>query len=195
MKMGKLEKLFVNRTGHSQRVSRRAERVLSHTDPRPGQRYLDVGTGNGKAAIDMAVNHRLEVTGIDIDREQVRLAQAAADGIQNVQFMTLDGRDLPFADGAFDIVSAFKVTHHIADWQEAVEEMIRVLRVGGYFVYADLIVPESVAALGTKFIKGVGFPTVAGLTRVVEANGLFLMHATRGAVHYESVYRKGAGRE
>lgn len=194
MKMGKLEKLFVNGLGHSRSVSRRAERLLSHTDPRPGQRYLDVGTGNGQTAIDMAVKHRLDVTGIDIDREQVRLAQASADGIENVQFMTLDGRDLPFADDAFDIVSAFKVTHHIADWQEAVEEMIRVLRVGGCFLYADLVVPESAAALGTKFIKGIGFPTIAGLTRVVEANGLYPIHATRGTVHYEAVYRKGAGR-
>lgn len=192
MKMGKLEKLFVNSPGHSQDVSRRAEKLLSHANPRPGQRYLDVGTGNGRAAIDMAAKHRLDVTGIDIDREQIRLAQASADGIANVHFMTLDGRDLPFANGAFDIVSAFKVTHHIAAWQEAVEEMIRVLRAGGYFVYADLVVPESAAALSTKFIKGVGFPTVAGLTRVVEANGLIPIHATRGAVHYEAVYRKCA---
>jgi ubiquinone/menaquinone biosynthesis C-methylase UbiE len=193
MKMGKLEKLFVNSPGHSQSVSRRAQQLLNHTTPRPGQHYLDVGTGNGRVAIDMAVHHQLDVTGVDVDKEQIRLARAAADGLDNVQFLTLDGRDLPFAEGSFDIVSAFKVTHHIANWQEAVQEMIRVLRAGGYLVFADLVVPERLAAIGARLVHGVGLPTVDGLSHIAQANGLSVVRARRKAIQYEVIYRKGSG--
>ena len=190
MKMGKLEKLFVNSPGHSENVSRKAGELLRHADPAPGRRYLDVGTGNGRAAVDIAITYQLDVTGIDVDREQIQLARATARGVENVRFRALDGRNLPFDDGCFDIVSAFKVTHHMPGWPAAVEEMLRVLAAGGHFVYADLVVPQRVAAIGARIVKAVGFPTVSGLDRIAAANGLTLIHAIKGAIHYEAVYRK-----
>ncbi len=43
MKMGNLEKLFVNNPSHSRQVSQHAERLLRLTDFKAGQKYLDVG--------------------------------------------------------------------------------------------------------------------------------------------------------
>jgi ubiquinone/menaquinone biosynthesis C-methylase UbiE len=54
MKMGKLEKFFVNRPGHSRRVSQHATKLLEFTNAREGQNYLDVGCGNGTAAIHIS---------------------------------------------------------------------------------------------------------------------------------------------
>lgn len=190
MKMGKLEKLFVNSVGHSKSVSLRAERLLRHAQPAPCMRYLDVGTGNGTAAIEMARTYGLHVTGVDVDTEQVRLARQAAAGMNNVHFLALDGRDLPFADASFDIVSAFRVTHHIAAWHDAVAEMLRVIRPGGAFIFSDLVLPAPLAAFAEKVTQQAGFPNVAHLTEIVTRHGFSPSYTSRGAVHFDAVYHR-----
>ena len=191
MKMTNLEKRFVNSAGHSAGVSRRAARLLTYAEPAPGNTYLDVGTGNGAAAIGMAQEYGLNVTGVDVDPAQIELARAAAGGATNVRFETLNGRALPFADGTFDIVSAFKVTHHIPNWQEAVAEMLRVIKVGGYFVYSDLVLPPWLAAAGARLVRFVGFPTAPGLDQIAGAQGFTRIYAARALLLYDAAYRKG----
>ena len=48
-----------------------------------------------------------------------------------------DGHDLPFADECFDAVVGIAVLEHVADPPRVVEEMTRVLKVGG-LVYSDI---------------------------------------------------------
>lgn len=50
-------------------------------------------------------------------------------------------RRLPFADGAFDGVFAFYVLHHVGEYGPALQEVARVLRPGGVFLFVDLIRP------------------------------------------------------
>ena len=191
MKMGKLEKLFVNSNGHSNRVSRRAERLLSLADLAPYKKYLDVGTGNGVAPITMAQKYGLTATGIDVDSEQIKLAERASVGMRNVRFVTLDGTDLPFEDASFDIVSAFRVTHHIPDWQAALAEMMRVLAPGGYFVYSDFAFPAWLANFGAKLVNDrAGFPTGEGMRAFEETNRLETVMLRRELLLYEGVFRK-----
>jgi SAM-dependent methyltransferase len=192
MKMTKLEKHFVNSPGHSESVSRRAEDLLNYARPAPGKCYLDIGTGNGAAAIHMARTYEMDVIGVDVDPEQIQLAQAAAEGIPNVRFQRLDGRALPFDDGSFDIVSAFKVTHHIPNWQDAVAEMLRVVRPGGYFVYADLLLPSWLAGIGERLVHSVGFPTVEGLTNIAAAQDYSVTYQSRALILVDTVLRKHA---
>ncbi len=54
MKMGKFEKLFVNRPGRTRRVAEHAERMLRLAGFVPRQSYLDFGCGNGAAALYLA---------------------------------------------------------------------------------------------------------------------------------------------
>ena len=81
MKMTNLEKTFVNSTTHSRQVSSYAERLLQFTQFKAGQRYLDVGCGNGAAPIHLARKYELQVTGIDVDPEQIRRAEAQSSDI------------------------------------------------------------------------------------------------------------------
>ena len=105
MKMGMIEKLFVNNEAHSRQVSRHFERLLQLVEAEAGQTFLDVGCGNGAAPIHLAQNYGLVVTGIDVDPEQIALAQARSGNLPNARFLTIDGTLLPFGDDEFDLTS------------------------------------------------------------------------------------------
>ena len=191
MKMGKFEKLFVNSPSHSQRVSGHAEKLLKLINFKAGQKYLDVGCGNGAAPIHLARKYHLDVTGIDVDLDQIRLAEEQSQGLDNVRFLTINGAQLPFEDGQFDIVLTNKVTHHIPDWEAAVAEMIRVLKPNGYLIYADLIYSHWLATVGQALAGNrAGFPTSSALTSIFEQERLAKIHRSKSPVHYEAVLQK-----
>jgi len=189
MKMSRFEKVFVNRSGHSRRVAVRVAERLARLDVRRGQRYLDVGCGNGAAAIEAAQSFGLIVTGVDIDGEQVRAAEKAATGIDGVTFRQADAAHLPFPDGSFDFVATNKTTHHIPDWREALAEMMRVVKPGGYVVYADLTVPAWMAPLLRPLVsRSFGVLTRHEVDRCFEAGGFHMVDAS-GSWNYEAVFR------
>ena len=191
MKMGKVEKLFVNSSSHSRQVSQHAERLLNLTDFKAGQKYLDVGCGNGTAALYLAQTYRLAVTGIDVDPDQIRLAEKESSGLDNVHFLTMDGTHLPFETGEFDIVFTNKVTHHIPTWREALSEMIRVVKPGGTFIYSDLVLPSPLAKVGETLVgKWVGFPNVDEIETILRESDFATVHRAAYPTHFEGIFRK-----
>ena len=193
MKMTNLEKQFVNSPGHSKRVSNHADVLLQLVDFKAGQTYLDVGCGNGVAPIHIAKKYHLEATGIDVDPDQIRQAEALSQGLSNVRFLTIDGVQLPFEDNEFDIVSTNKVMHHIPDWETALAEMVRVLKPNGYLIYADFVCPGWIAALGKLAAKNyAGFPTSKALNTFVEQNHLSEIHLSKSLLRYEAVLQKNS---
>lgn len=192
MKMGKIEKLFVNSATHSRQVSQHFERLLQKIEVRAGQRYLDVGCGNGVAPIHIARTYDLDVTGVDVDAEQIELARRHAQGQADVRFLTQDGTRLPFLSHDFDIVATNKVMHHIPNWPDAFAEMVRVLKPGGYLIYADLVTPVWVAVIGQSVVKKqMGFPTTPAVNRLARRCGLADVYVSTSALSYEAVWRKG----
>lgn len=191
MKMGALEKVFVNSGARSGRVGRRARKLMALAEARPGQRYLEIGCGNGAAAVCLARELSLDVTGVDIDPDQIREAERRSARMDHVRFLAHDGAQLPFENNAFDIVLTFKTTHHISNWEDALSEMFRVLKPTGYFVYHDFTCPGWVAAIGRRVAAAkAGFPTKGGLDTFIREKGLSIVHRSRSFVHYEFVLRK-----
>ena len=181
MKMGWFEKHFVNSAGHSQRVAEHAERLVRLADPRPGQRLLDVGCGNGAAPVHLARTFGLEATGVDVDPEQIEAAKTHAGGFERASFLVGDTTSLPFEDGAFDLVFTNKVTHHVPDWQGALAEMARVLKPGGHLVYSDFVAPF-----------GERLPTRRALDRFATERKLNVVRRSRSPFHYTGVFGKPA---
>ena len=191
MKMGDFEKIFVNSPSHSRRVSLQAIKLLEYASPRPGQKYLDVGTGNGAAPIYIARTFGLDATGVDVDPDQIRIANDRSRGMQHVRFLTLDGAGLPFEDGEFDVVAASKVTHHVPAWRSLLQEMARVIKPGGYLILSDLVFPAAIAALGEKAAGGwMGFPTTRGLREFMQDNQFSTVHTSQSPIYFEGVFRK-----
>jgi ubiquinone/menaquinone biosynthesis C-methylase UbiE len=74
---------------------------------------------------------------IDYDPDKLTLARQR---IKNgTRFIQADGKNLPFPDSHFDLVHECGVLHHIAGYQQAIEEIARVLKPGG-----TLLLKESV---------------------------------------------------
>jgi SAM-dependent methyltransferase len=112
----------------------------------PGLRVLDVGCGLGGSARYLAGEHGCRVTGIDLTHEYVEAATALARlvGLDSlVEFRRSGALELPFADGAFDVVWTEHVQMNVADKRAFYRELARVLAPGGRLAFHDVFLgPE-----------------------------------------------------
>lgn len=56
-------------------------------------------------------------------------------GDSRITYASIDAHSLPFADDQFDCVYAMATLHHLTDMTLALDEMIRVIKPGGYLVF------------------------------------------------------------
>ena len=97
----------------------------------PGLRLLDVACGAGQTAIP-AAQAGIRVTGVDIASNLIEAAsrQAAAMGL-DIRFDEGDAEDLPYSDGAFDVVISLIGAMFAPHPQQVAAEFARVCRSGG----------------------------------------------------------------
>lgn len=108
--------------------------------PRPGNRILDVGCGEGLAEIRIGRLHvsQIRLFGVDLMIERVMLARReTAAHNQRVGFATADACFLPFRDGIFDSTFCVAVLQHIGDVEAAVREFARVTATAGRVVAVE----------------------------------------------------------
>jgi arsenite methyltransferase len=131
---------------------RARDRLISSIPWRGDEVVLDVGCGRGLLLI--AAAKRLTVgraVGVDIwsasdqsgNSPQAALKNARLEGVaERVEVMDGDARRLPFEDGTFDVVLSSLVLHNIhaaAGREEALREMVRVLKQGGHLAILDVL--------------------------------------------------------
>jgi SAM-dependent methyltransferase len=122
----------------------------------PGERVLDLGCGAGTDSLVAAqmVGPSGHVTGIDMTREMLAKARAAAAamGRENVQFVEGEAESLPFEDEAFDVVISNGVIDLIPDKGAVFSELHRVLRPGGRIQIADVTIQNPVSEAAKRDI-------------------------------------------
>lgn len=130
-------------------------RMVELAQPQPGWRVLDVATGTGHTAFAFAP-YVAEIIGIDLTPQMLAEAEklAASKGITNVRFAVANIHELPFDDETFDdeqfdLITCRRAAHHFADIDEALSEMVRMLKPGGLLLIDDRSVPED------DFVDGV----------------------------------------
>lgn len=97
---------------------------------------LDIGSASGRYP-GLLRAKGLSSYGVDIEPEAVLYAQEQSSSVEGPIFAAADGRDLPFPDRCFDLVSAMMgtISHvSLSTQREVLAEAARVTRPGGVLV-------------------------------------------------------------
>jgi ubiquinone/menaquinone biosynthesis C-methylase UbiE len=105
----------------------------------PGSRVLEIAPGPGYFAIELARLDDFQITGMDISKTFVEIAQKnAAEAGVNVEFRQGNASDMPFADATFDFMFCQAAFKNFTQPVKAIVEMHRVLRTPGTALIVDL---------------------------------------------------------
>ncbi len=109
----------------------------------PGGRALDVATGTGDLALELArrVGPGGEVVGVDFSDRMLELARAKAPGAE-VRFESGNALALDFADGSFDAATVGFGARNFSDLPRGLSEMARLVRPGGRVVVLEITTPQ-----------------------------------------------------
>lgn len=111
-----------------------ADLLHSGTSYAPEVRVLEVGCGVGAQSITLARRSpQARITSIDVSATSVAEARrnAAAAGINTVEFLQADIFSLPFAIQSFDHVFVCFVLEHLTDPEGALQALRKLLKPGG----------------------------------------------------------------
>jgi len=109
-------------------------RVLEMFD-KDGGKVLDVGCGPGVMAEDMLKRNN-EFWGVDVSTEMIRQGEERFGRNDQVHFSTGTAENLDFPDNTFDAVMSMGVIEFVDNDQQALKEMIRVLKPDGTLIVA-----------------------------------------------------------
>lgn len=132
--------LFADDYGQVHSDEQHLAAVLKLCEIVDGKRYLDLGTGNGYVAFEIAKRSSdILVTGIDIvakaveaNNQNVRIEQ-----FHNLNFTDYQGMELPFDDHEmFGVLSRYAF-HHFPDPIFSTKEISRITEDGGFCIIAD----------------------------------------------------------
>jgi sterol 24-C-methyltransferase len=147
--LGQIEKMYIppamdlskgimaNQTLFEQRLSR--DLGLSKQSD-----ALDIGCGRGRVASGIAVYSGANVTGVNIDPEQIASANRFAVGhglASQCRFQLGDMNDLPlpFPDNAFDAVYHIQAFSYAKDLEKLFNDIFRLLKKGARFACLDWV--------------------------------------------------------
>ncbi len=159
--------------------------LFSRAGIRRARRILEVGCGTGAVTSSAArENPAVKIFGLDIDLPRLRFAHAHDPASE---YVGGDALRLPFRDGEFDLTFCHYLLLWIREPEQALREMVRVTRHGGWVAAmaepdheARLDSPASLVEIGrrqTESLRRQGADTAIGrrLGTLFSAAGIFLL--------------------
>jgi demethylmenaquinone methyltransferase / 2-methoxy-6-polyprenyl-1,4-benzoquinol methylase len=116
----------------------------------PGSRVLDVATGTGDLAFELArrIGPEGEVVGADFSDQMLAIARRKAqDGVAGpasapIRFEQANALLLPHANGEFDAATVGFGVRNFSDLDQGLRELVRVVRPGGRVVILEMTTPQ-----------------------------------------------------
>jgi ubiquinone/menaquinone biosynthesis C-methylase UbiE len=105
-------------------------------------RALDIGTGSGRLAVELAKHtiNDCNIIGLDLSNGMLKKAEARVTQdclADHLSFVRSSADRLPFADGTFDLVISYASLHHWRQPEAVINEMLRVLKKNGRLIIRD----------------------------------------------------------
>jgi SAM-dependent methyltransferase len=114
-----------------------------------GKRVLEVGCGHGGgASYLMRTLHPSSYTGLDLNPAGIAFCRERHN-LAGLEFVRGDAENLPFTDESFEAVINIESSIHYRRFPRFLDEVARVLRPGGHFLYADFRPRYAIAAWET----------------------------------------------
>ena len=111
--------------------SNRFNAMLARRYGKKGTRLLEVGSGMGHLV--GSLEDTFETYGMDLNHWAVKQSKAV---INKTSLETASAQELPFKDGAFNVVIIKHIVEHLPDPQKAINEIGRVTEKGGILILA-----------------------------------------------------------
>jgi demethylmenaquinone methyltransferase / 2-methoxy-6-polyprenyl-1,4-benzoquinol methylase len=119
--------------------------MVEQVRPIPGSWALDVASGTGLVARELAARRNVRVAALDPSEAMLRsgAAPARAAGLADRIHPVLGrAEELPFPDATFDAVTFTYLLRYVDDPEATVHELTRVLRPGGTMACLEFHVPS-----------------------------------------------------
>jgi demethylmenaquinone methyltransferase/2-methoxy-6-polyprenyl-1,4-benzoquinol methylase len=120
--------------------------AASKIELRSGAKILDVATGTGSLALELAMraDKGRKVIGVDFSQEMLSKAKDKLTKIQcdNLELIQAKAEALPFPDNTFDYTAIGFGLRNMTDIEQTLWEMARVTKVGGRLICLEFSQPQ-----------------------------------------------------
>lgn len=118
-----------------------------------GKDILEVGSGRG-GGLNYICNtfNPISATGVDLSEKAIQFCKSSYAN-QRIRFFVSDAEHLIFNDSNFDVVINIESSHGYPHIDKFLEEVYRVLRPGGFFIFADFRPKADLKSLDQLFVK------------------------------------------
>ena len=149
---------------------------------------LDIGCGEGRHAIGLHVDKKVDVVGLDLSIEDIKTAKnrikdfsISSDNTSSCLFGLGNIQQLPFKSSSYNSIICSEVLEHVESPQEAMKEMVRVLKPGGVLaISVPRYLPERICwSLSSEYHNVAG-----GHKRIFNHNQLKRLAETEGVKYH-----------
>lgn len=124
--------------------------VVSGTDLK-GMNVLEIGCGRGGGASFVMRYHKpASLIGLDITANAIDFCKSYYT-LDNLSFLRGNAEQLEFNENTFDVIFNVESSHIYSNMEKFVNGVHRILKPGGYFLFADACFKEDTAALRKLF--------------------------------------------
>jgi demethylmenaquinone methyltransferase/2-methoxy-6-polyprenyl-1,4-benzoquinol methylase len=119
--------------------------LVSRVNALPGATVLDVASGTGLVARELAARRRLRVVQLDPSAEMLRAGlevTRAAELTAQITAVQARAEELPLADESVDALTATYLLRYVDDPAGTMRELSRIVRPGGTVAMLEFHVPE-----------------------------------------------------
>ncbi|MGB1210841.1 demethylmenaquinone methyltransferase/2-methoxy-6-polyprenyl-1,4-benzoquinol methylase [Lacinutrix venerupis] len=138
--------------------------IVKATNP---DTVLDIATGTGDLAINLAETSATKIVGLDISSGMLEVGKnkiATKNLGHKIEMIIGDSENMPFEDNSFDAITVAFGVRNFETLEKGLKDILRVLKPGGTFVILETSVPTKFPfKQGYNFHSKIILPTVGKL--------------------------------